>query len=748
MLYQWGAQFKDFNGADVTVSIEYKSILGEPVINYTFLPATASPVTITYYTKDENDVFSPILYSECALNIMLNDDDSSKQLLNTLNTALDGDYVLKVNIINGASEDTWYGSITTDQITKSVSYTGPISIKAICPLTYAKNQRLSRTDGTKFIGKHTLQEYIEAIITNALADYGTVPNIDFSISLVHDLILCNHTLYTPSLPYPDHTYFPDLFHQLSVEAYLFNDKDGRPMTAHDVLETICAALAIRLQFKNGVFDFRELLQIPFSGHYNVAPHGGLDTEEVNDIMLGNSERISKIRMFREAYVDCDYGFAYGLVRNGQLNDWTGGLPDSVDLKIMNTGAISSRKKGNGRSENPYGYLLKSFYNLDAGVEEFNNAGYDMMAFRTDDRDITPGKRIEIEVKAYIEDEVTYVQVPTEPKSNDIAALTYMICDTFIYNIDDPVHSYRLMYANDAPVWELIDLSSNTVFATGHYDFTINDRGAASAPVSPTPGTNENWNAFYFKFGYPIQFKAQGFTKQTGTITLPVAPCTGTLYIALSSIINPIKFSLSPPPPPDYMATVITSCTVNTGSDRKLNQEITGESVYLSRNLQSVKIKSERTIDMNTTADGTVSGSLYTDIAYRDSETWRYEEAGLVRRLNHLLYDYILGDTSLLKYNAFAMQSQNSGQQIVYCRTKAKKPTFRYYGVRFPSLVDPTHEDATSLFGSYHLTQRMVYDVKNCESEITAISMKANFREISTTTLDDNTDLLEEYNKQS
>lgn len=764
MLFQWGAQFKDFNGADVTISIEYKTILGEPVTNYIFTPASDSPLEITYFTKDENDIFAPILYSKCELKVLLRDDEASKQLLNTMNTVLDGDYVLMVQIANGAEVTKWYGMITIDQIDKGLSYQNDsISITAICPLTFSKNQRLAKISGEKFLGRSTIYDYVEAIITNSLADYGTVPTIDFSINLKHDLILCNHTLYSPGLPYPDHTYFPDFFHQIKLNASLFYEQDGRSMVAHDVLERICSTFGIRLQFKNGVFDFQEILQVHETGYYEIGTKEHYSEIDVNDILIQNAEKISKIRQFKEAYIDHQYAYAYGLLKNSFLTDWTTVIaPDDITFSFY-LPDYSVRKRGNGREENPYGVMLRSYgKEIIIGGTPTGDDQMDYMelaAFKTEDNGVVAGQKISVTVKASIEGPIGYLYTNdgTGDWDNDITRYTYMICDVVIYNVNNPEYSYKLTRDfgskpnhpdwNSDPYWEQVDLSSNPEFAGDGFDFSLFPREGGWLTNESMILNPDLVMRYQFKHGQPIAFKSLRYNIQQGTVTLPVAPASGRICISLSQIMNPGRIIYSKGVV-DCFDTVLHSVVLNVGSEKAINAELTGESVYLSRNVKTAKIKKEKEIYANTASDGSIVGSLYTDIAYRDSVTWTLTEAGLVKFLNHDLFGAYLGDTSLLKYNAFAMQSFNAAQQLVYCRTKAANPTFKYYGVRFSSLVDDTHEDATNLYGYYHIIQRLVYDVKNCESEITAISMKANFREISTTTLDDNTDLLEEYNKQS
>lgn len=746
----FASEFSNRGNQTVSVRIVPKNPIGG-VPDKPLTLAGSDPLSIRYETENENDPFTPLLYGSATLKVLIDGSSNLSDFVTAMSSAADGAYnmIVKVGV-----ETVFYGIITPDDYIRSIhtQMGAEMEVKAVCPITFTKGQKLTMTDGKQFRGKHTIKDYVTAILANAFNISPTPSVANFTTLFVHVLSIAKNTITDNSLPYPNDTYFPPFWEQVKLNAIVFNDSDGRPMNAHDVLVMILKALRMRMTFDNWTFRLLSL-----DGIHNHPTASGYT-------LIGNAELINRSRRFREVRVEYKYNMFSGTMLNGAFIDWEANDTPS-DTKVLvqqiTNNDYSPRRRGNGRTENPYGFMLRYGYRTDP----INSGAYspfyqidkvNMLAFRTEEESLQKGQSIKVEVSAYTEN----YRGGGFRYDGDDSTYTRMICDAFIYNSADPTQSYRSKAGYGGNEWELIDLSG-TAFSTTNYDFTVNTRnrdmfsnrhGIFGVDAYQPNYVSKFATMYAAEFGTPLTFRAMVDIKQTSSIDLPPAPVSGTLFIAVSPILNVNKVMYSfYREMEDYGDTVITGINVAIGSADKINKEKTSSVTYRTREITAAIDTRREEIAIDTSTDSALASSLWTDIVYKKSETYTLPGVGTITVTTVTQPGFIPsvvspggsfnGALSLSAFNAHVLQQYNENR--FEFKFKAVMSTVRSFnGYKFPILSGiglPAGIDEW-----YFMPTRIEWSVRSGIADITAISMRKNYKDYSRTTLSNTLDLLEEY----
>lgn len=721
-------------------------------VNEDTIQLADNPITVTYSVKDEDDIFSPIMTGRAEVRVMLLDDSVSTEFFEAMSNAGEGEYKLRVHTHNGAGTTygLYNGVVVPDGMQRGISYFNDIIvIKAVDAIERAKSFTLKKIDGTQFVGRFKLKEYIDAIL---------LPIGAFTGEIYTDMTLTN----TPASPLPS----TSLLEQLWLDASVFNDSNGRPINAYDALEMIVFALGCRatLDHLSGIATLvmYEIISYPVQrpAALDIGIKGYLDRED--NFLIGNQEVVTRIKTFKEVKGEFSYEGADGIVENGAMQFYdVDGKPQNVDVNapLLALPDMNVRKRGNGRTENPYGFMLRSSYTEDTpgNIATRHISTVDMLAFKTPaDLHLPRYSEIEISVTARLED-VGYVAEQTDSVGTNLQ-YTAMIVDAIVYNEADPANSVRSMLNPEGvPTWETVDLSGNASFASGSYDFSVNGRTNGLFAIFPSGslyalGPIVGASAFISQYGTPLEFSATYNVSQTQQIELAPLPVSGRLHIAISQILD-----AGPMISHGTLAELNASTEMNTRiegvlvSAKGLSEGKT-ESVYITRYGDHTTDKKEFEIKLNTTATPTAKGSLWTDVTYEDSNSKVgrfYRGPGWLRGVQGAYFtpsERIRRYITLVQYGALVRMAFNGVQNKLDFSVKASSlPPDQL--IKFVDLVNISRE-STLLYGYHHIQQMQKWNVTTGEREITAISMQLYNRDVEDGTEQDTptptTDVMEKY----
>lgn len=728
-------QYQNNLGHTVDITIQRGSAVGRT------LTLADNPIKVTYNVEDEDDIFSPIMTSRCEVRVIVTDDEDGIEFFEDMSIAKDGEWRLDMLVFDGSNQlESWSGFIIPDGMQRGISYRNDIVIiRAVDVLERAKSFKVTKTDGSQFVGRYKLRDYIDAIITNA---WGGLYEYEENSKIV----LTNN----PETP----TVWPPITEALWVDATAFNDNNGRPINAFDALKIIAKALGARIYFEDNKVILREVLtynERPGSTWLNVV--GIKSDTKTNDFLIGNQEVLTRSRTFKEVKGSFDYEGADGVMQNGNMQFYdVDGKPSSVDINasLQALPDLNVRRRGNGRTENPYGFVLKSTY-AEPGTPIISRHlnTYDMLAFNTPAGVSVPRyTEISIEVTARLEDvgEIAVQQDQT---------YTAMIVDAIIYNDSDPSQSVRSMLNPDGvPTWETVDLSSNALFGSGQYDFSVNARDNDQFALFPPPGDLLipliGVSRFVSQFGTPIKFAGVKDTSQTQGVDLAPNPVSGRLYVSVSQIFDAGPMSIPTIGELNSSTEMDTRIESVLVSAKGLNDGKT-ETVYQTRFGDHTTEKKEFELELGTSANPTTKGALWTDITYQDDDTKVgrfYRGPGWVKGIQHEDFSLGLpspwnGYMSLLMYNAMARMAFNRVQnKMDFTCLSERMPIGNV--IFFPDLSDPDRP-STSLYVQPHIQQMQTWDVTTGERNVTVISLAKDIRVITSEGQETpTTDLVERY----
>ncbi len=257
----------------------------------------------------------------------------------------------------------------------------------------------------------------------------------------------------------------DILDQLAVEPSSFNDDMGRPVNCFEVVKAIANALSMRVVcYQNSIIfhDIPDYISISSTVPLGYIGHPSGDFDIAN-FVLGNSENINTVKVFKEAVVRFEYKGVTGLLIDGFLQNWVTAMAGmrlaqwTYSPYMLLQPDVYDRRVGNGRVEKPYGIRL---YGVLAPGGEFDQiAGRTEMLFGV-------GDRLKLSVELEINQNVGAIE-PIEAGGSDYRLEIWLTI--VFYNVVNPADSRYLSVVGGAQTWEQKDLTGTT-FATGDYDY--------------------------------------------------------------------------------------------------------------------------------------------------------------------------------------------------------------------------------------------------------------------------------------
>lgn len=694
-------EFKEEFGRTVNVYLIQQPSFGTPIE----LTGDSNPVTISYQ-GEEGDIFQTMITSKATIRILL--PESGSELFEDLATMDENTFGVMITIDDdGVGEYVWNGWLVPDEQVKTFSYTNQtITLTAIDPISRLKGQKLLNADETYVTGVKTLKYLVERCFDEVY----TYENTFLTYVLV---VKSKMVLSTEST-----TIFPDILEQLQVSAEAFNDDMGRPQSAFDVVRKIANSLLMRCFYENGNIYFVDILDFAVDVTTPRIPvyykdFAGVDLDQ-DVILLGNTENISTTRTFKESRSRFEYNGTVGLIKDGFLSNWEafGGGFRLVDWvyndKLISEPDVYNRRVGTGRQESPYGILIKS----DPYIM---GQQFDMILGKSDNS-ILAGVALSISIKFKAPNQAL---LPLHNDEYDIDIPIGVGCCAILFNPENPAESAYYtrigsVVEENYMAWKGVDLSG-TDFEDGNWDldYTIGGTGASGTRTSD---------------------------KQTVKMDLAPTPdyITGKLFLA----VNGVSFNTNLATPDASAADTIIYEVIVSQTPKNIDKETTtGEINYITRKIKTSQEFTQRDIDLNTTINGTVAGSLSSPLSYElFGETI---PPGIVGNVGFTGYSGLLGfGIPLLFYNAVAQMWLNYPQYKIECETRGRDNSF-YKGIDFSCFYDATRP-STAIYNSTFVQTTSQYEIKKATRRIMAISMKINARDISDDTLDDTYDLGEFY----
>lgn len=691
--------YKDAFNREVEVFLIQEAVVITPIE----LVGDENPVTITHAGED-GDIFQTMISSKATIRIIL--PESGSELFEDIATMDENTFGVVITVKNGLiTEYIWNGWLVPDEQVKTFSYYSQnIVLTAIDAISRLKGQKLLNADETYITGVQSLKYLAQRCFDDVYTPENTL--IGYTFVIKSKMVLNTNST----------TVFPDILEQLAVSAEAFNDDMGRPISAFDVISKIANSLFMRCFYENGNIYFVDILdfckdpttpQLPV--FYKEFP--GVDPE-ADIILIENTENIDTTRTYRESRVRFAYNAMVGLLKDGFLNNWEnfGGGKRLVDWVyndlLLSQPDVYDRRVGTGRQESPFGILLKWGDPVD---------GPEMIGGSTGSS-VSGGSTLSLDVKL---EAINQGLIPLQNTAYDIDIPITFLLSVLIYNPLDPVNSLALTRVDSADgtsytAWKFRDLTGSD-FASGSFDF--ND----------------------FEVGKSILLDRTS-NVQTATIELPIVPesVSGQAFVAVTAITHNDNLATV-----GYEAhdTIIYEVLLTQKPKNTEKKTTKGEITYLSRKIRTSQEFLLRDIELHTSANFTVAGSLSSAIPY---ELFGYTiPPGPIGNISFEGYPGLLGfGVPLIAYCAFAQMWLNYPQYKVECEIRGRDNEF-YKGIDFSCFNDLTRP-STAIYNNIFVQTSSQYELKAATRKITAISMKLNERNISDSILDDDNDLWEYY----
>ncbi|ANH80079.1 hypothetical protein A8C56_02950 [Niabella ginsenosidivorans] len=362
--------FKDILGEQYRVDFRHRTYSGD----ITQLTGSASPVAIST-DGDENEAMDPIRQTKATINILM--PRFNIDLYNDITSGEDQD--LWVEIIRSGEVFT-SGWLLPDQIQRSFDeYNFNISILVTSPFAIMKGQQLLNDSGIMLFRQQSLKIIIETALSRSL------PSI---VEPIYEI----YSDYTEA----DSSGVSDLFEDLKVIMEGFNDDGGKPPYCYDMLEKTMLSFGFYCIWENNKLKILD----PFYSDSRQIKSIFIKTHDINrNILLGNTESITKVYTSKEISSSYDYGRASGLLTNGRFviyDQNTGLFPywsyaDAVNdsgVVVRSYNASTVVRVGSGRPIDPYAMRLIGDGGPDVSSitsnEPVNQGIWDDAYFKADD----------------------------------------------------------------------------------------------------------------------------------------------------------------------------------------------------------------------------------------------------------------------------------------------------------------------------------------------------------------------------
>lgn len=699
--------FKDRFDRNVRVAIMTRDLVLTP----TELTAAENPVTIVT-NCDDDDVFSSMVTSKATLRFTLPEDDI--ELFEDIANMTEDTFGVVVSITNGATiEYFWAGFMIPDEQHRTFSYHNQVvELTAICPLSKLKGVKFILSNGSFIHGEHTLAEILDWCFFQVF-DGSPLGGVDYVFFVRSKLVLSRDTS----------TVFPEVFDMLSTYTEAFNDDMGRPVSGYNVVKAIVDALFMKCYAEGYQITFTDIDDFVRSNslpqiHISYKEHGSFNPSTML-MLLGNSENITTTRVYRESRARFEYRGVIGLLQDGFMLNW---IPAGTGFKLANWDYspdfvaqpdVYSRRIGSGRQEDPYGIELRYRYDNTIPVTAPIPISADLIGGRMDSKVASKDVlKLSLKYKILNKDKIGLVngETPYFFQQNYV----------YVYNESNPASSYRLNSVSGNQEWNVVDLTGSA-FSSGHVDWAyITSSIDASAGIIPQLTDD----------------------KQTVDMDLPELPESvyGSVFIICGPIVS-IKqviplYYLSP----QEASHIVIYEVLLSKAPKKVEKETTkGEITYVTRNLKSSQENVERTMLLNTTANDSVSGAIYSPIGYTRTSDGVVVPPGPVPYISKTGNVWIT-DSKLTTYCALARMWYNYAQYKIECEAIGRSLPL-YSQIKYDAFVDMSRP-STLIYNAVCMPNRIEYEIKASKFKLVTTTMKLNARNVSYNVLDDDNDLVE------
>lgn len=279
--------FKDVLGESFEVRMYFNDWVG----SVTDIIGTDNPVTISYSGSD-SDVYDPVRDLKGTINVLIPKDAPNfyAEMTNL------SDKECWVEIIKLSNNFKYSGWLISDEYAKSFdTFNDSLSLKMVSPLSLMKGVEILDDDGKMLFGNVSISSIIYQCLRLTTPQYT-------SYEINSDL---KESTYTG---------VADLFFQLSINIEGFNDDNGRPPKAYDLIEKICKSFGFYCIWENDILKFYDIY------NDNRTPKEiKIKTPLINtNFLIGNTEHITKQRASKEISTKYEYGRQVGLIPNGRF----------------------------------------------------------------------------------------------------------------------------------------------------------------------------------------------------------------------------------------------------------------------------------------------------------------------------------------------------------------------------------------------------------------------------------------------
>lgn len=582
---------RDHFNQDVVVKIYQDGYTG---VTHQLNAAADSPIVINWKGEAEK-IRQAIIGSELRLTLM---EGKYSPIIDDVLLAKDREYLVTVETTDTTTmvvNNRWFGFIVPDQIEYNFNYEPDvIRIRAIDPLIATKGLFMKPLNPVFVYGLTPLRKFFNTWWLSGIG-FSDIIGSWWDVEMLSDISL------TPE-------YYTNILDSAGVYLESMHDDEGKLITFHEAMERICYSMHMRCFMDNGKIylvdvinyyssaaSFLGIKEITFKDNVFANPNSDI-------ILLGNTEEISRQVAVNETKAKFPYKTLTGLVRNGNLLQWTphpihgGFVPDHWQMNDVLLGSnFWDRRVGSGRVESPYSYFVQNTNEIGgATVAERLRIRASVKAF----------KKYTIDITYRLQSMTIFYDFAINNVSNLWARHAVLA-----YNRQNPVRSLVLHRVDSELKWRFVDLSyMSASMGAGIFPSSQNFRGPFEEvafgtdwqkqtielpPIKPWEATGED---DFYLFVEIMPFWAYVIKRTddiAGTVDSPSSG--GTAKTPADAQWNP----------PFYIKDVKITESVDSGS----------QVVYLTRNNNQTSTGDEMEVLINTSRKPEAAGTLYSMIEW-------------------------------------------------------------------------------------------------------------------------------------
>lgn len=644
-----------------------------------YLTGSEEPVKITWKGDDEL-IGQSTITSEAVISIV---EDKTSGAADDFCSMKEGQYAVIIEQWN-ADETTrnyvWLGQLIPDYLLTSISNVhAKISLKAICPLSLMKGKMYTSPFNKYYTGVWDLGHFI-------LPYYGFNDGGFSSLMIPYmgQRVITNISL-TPD-------YQTDLMIDIGAYAESFYNSDGKPKSMFENVEQISQAFFLRAFFDNGYLQLLDPLVYP---NHSTTPVTVVSYKAHNDynadtdaLLLGNEESIKMLPSYGECKTSFSYKKPTGLLINGLMNNWTdiplGGGVRLTDWTpndaLLLSPTYGSRRVGNGRAESPYGIKLIKVDEATSAKMQFEVRTGDVIKLETKVKLLSPSKGLDAGTSVWHD-------LIGQLVNFEIVAL----------NLLYPSQSWYLDWNMSAErnYWEEINLEFTRFYTHNEWDYGVSFVGAGinvsldmtsviqqvSAEAPAIAAINEGDDVPYRIF---VKLK----TPYPDAIGSPTITDNPSEFYSLIATIN---------------------------GERGVSSEVS----YLTRKNNSTIKQISREIELQTTDNISIAGSLLAQTSYNiGGDTFAPNYIKSLYRYG-MPNQYNLRLTEINSVSNMWINDPNNYK--IDMRLKSKLIPFRT-AFNMSRLVDSSRP-STSKFSDLFIPNAMTWEMKKNQYRVTAVCTK-------------------------